>query len=175
MIVIVINGTPLSGKDTFIDIACEEFNCVKHSTIDQCKVFARLMGWDEVKDDTSRKMLSDLKIFYSKYFDGPFRNLVWNILHHKEKVDVLFTMAREGPEIYRLKCWCEHNDIPFYYIFVVRKDLKERLYGNDADDNTLIGCIPDYICYNKWDNKEDYKKEIVNVVGNILKKYNHIV
>ena len=175
MIVVLVNGFPACGKDTFIDLASEEYKCYRHSTIDACKVFAQLMGWDGKKDTPLRKMLSDLKKLYAEHFDGPMSDLARAILANKGKYDFFFTSSREGKEIYRIKCWCEHNNIPFYYIFIVRKDVPAYDYGNDSDNDVCSSTLvsPNYLCYNKWGDKEGYKEEVVRVMKDVLKKFDY--
>jgi hypothetical protein len=169
MLVILLNGYPQSGKDTFADIAMNNYGGHKHSTIDACSEFAITMGWDGIKNTKSRKMLSDLKKFYVEHFDGPFRDLTADILWGKRaKLKLFFTFSREGEEIYRIKNWCNENDIPFYYIFVIRGKSGVD-YGNDSDNNVYNNSpTPDYICYNHWPTVEDYKKEILMVTKELL-------
>lgn len=169
MIVILLNGSPRSGKDTFADVALKEYDGIKHSTIDECKEFAVNMGWDGEKDDISREMLSELKKFYIKYFDGPFRDLTWKIKWQRQNdTKVFFTFSREGAEIQRVKDWCISNEMPFYYIFVTGGDSKEK-YGNASDDNVSDGPKPDYIIFNEWGNKDKYKGIILDTMKEIFK------
>jgi hypothetical protein len=176
MIVILLNGYPQSGKDTFADIAMNNIGGHKHSTIDACCEFARAMGWNGVKDTKSRKMLSDLKKFYVEHFDGPFRDLTYEIKRKRVyDTQLFFTFSREGVEIKRIKSWCEEEGIPFYYIFVIRREGGAD-YGNDSDNNVCDdGPVPDYICYNKWDSLVDYKKEILMVTKELLDKYERVI
>jgi len=173
MIVILLNGYPQSGKDTFADIAMERyFDSHKHSTIDACCEFAKDMGWDGTKTPKARKMLSDLKKLYVEHFDGPFRDLTADIMWGKKaKLKLFFTFSREGKEIQRIKDWCRDEEIPFYYIFVMRKEGGAD-YGNDSDNNVCDGPQPNYICYNHWDTIEYYKKEILKVTKELLEKFN---
>ena len=70
-LVIVINGTAESGKDTLCNLASKHFRCQNHSSIDPIKVIAKAGGWDGTKDAKSRKMLSDLKAVMIAYNDLP--------------------------------------------------------------------------------------------------------
>ena len=63
MEIIVINGYPESGKDTFVNL-CKNIvgeSFVKNiSTVDFVKEVAMLCGWDGTKTPKNRKFLSDL-------------------------------------------------------------------------------------------------------------------
>lgn len=115
--IILLNGKPRVGKDTFVDLAKEreKLTVVNYSTVDKVKEAALLLGWDNVKDDTGRKFLSDLKDMSSLHYDGPFlaiKNKVkdLDLVSHKQDI-VIFIHTREPPEIARIKeyyagrCW----------------------------------------------------------------------
>ena len=63
MIVLIVNGAPQAGKTTFNemlkDMADGEVKI--YSSIDYVKMIAFTLGWDGIKDDKGRKLLSDLK------------------------------------------------------------------------------------------------------------------
>lgn len=151
MIVLLLNGHPRSGKDTFIEIARDDYKVYQHSTIDKCCQFAVGMGWDGLKTPESRAMLSELKKFYTKHFDGPFIDVINAILlaDSKDYYDFFITVSREGKEIERIKQKCKELDISFLYIMIDRDNKKD--FGNDSDNNILDGCAPDCIVDNKGD------------------------
>jgi hypothetical protein len=166
MIVILLNGYPRSGKGEFIRAARTKYKCYGHSTIDFHKDIARLMGWDGIKDDTSRAMLSDLKKLHVKYFDGPFKELTHKI-ESASKYDVndfFFTQSRECDEINRIEDWCRGNGYPFYYIFIHRDNKRE--YGNSSDDNVEMGCIPNIYFANNG-SLDEYKERVLNLLDDI--------
>ncbi len=67
---VVINGYPQSGKDTFIKF-CSEFTEVENiSTVDPAKKALMILGWDGIKTPEIRKALSDLKDLSTEFFDG---------------------------------------------------------------------------------------------------------
>ena len=70
----IINGAPMSGKDTFVRQLQKEFpdQVVNFSTIDSVKELYKVAGWDGKKDAESRKVLSDMKDYLTKKFDLPF-------------------------------------------------------------------------------------------------------
>lgn len=140
MKIVILNGYPESGKDEFIGIASSIYDIYHHSTIDICKDIAIGCGWNEVKDDESRAMLSNLKKWYTKHFDGPFRD--FKDVVNRLDVDVLFVVSREPEEICRMKQWCIDNECECIYIFMHRGNERND-YKNDSDNNVLSGIEPD--------------------------------
>lgn len=108
---IIINGYPRSGKDTFIDYCSNELlvsnSFVKHSTIDTIKEVAKSLGWNGEKTPEMRMFLSELKDLYTKYMDGPLNEI-------KEKTyefEYVFTCMREPTEIEKTVAWCKENEV----------------------------------------------------------------
>jgi len=85
--VIIINGYPRSGKDTFVSY-CAECNTAKVnkirvnnlSTIDFIKNIAEQLGWNGEKNPKSRKFLSDLKKLSADFNDFPCQHTVDSIV-----------------------------------------------------------------------------------------------
>jgi len=84
-IVLIVNGKPAVGKDTFSenikDIFTKNVNgrliFQNISTIDHIKQIAkRQFGWDGIKDSKGRRLLSDLKDSSTRYNSGPFQHVV---------------------------------------------------------------------------------------------------
>lgn len=109
--VIIINGHGTAGKDTFIDKFAEVAEDVfgdalpvfRFSSVDEVKKYAMLLGWDGVKDEKGRRLLSDIKDALTRYNDAPFSYM-------KKKHDeverlgshsVIFFHVREPEEIER--------------------------------------------------------------------------
>jgi hypothetical protein len=84
-IVLIVNGKPEVGKDTFSENIKDIFTTNVNgrlifqniSTIDHIKQIAkRQFGWDGIKDDKGRRLLSDLKDSSTRYNAGPFQHVV---------------------------------------------------------------------------------------------------
>ncbi len=110
-IVVIMNGYPRVGKDTFVDYCVEhlenlELEATKFSTIRTPKHIATELGWDGHKNTASRVMLSELKDWYSKHFNGPFLEIVKRVLDNGV-YSFLFVMIREPDEIQKVKNFCE--------------------------------------------------------------------
>ena len=170
MIFIIVNGYPESGKDEFIRIANEHFDIYYHSTIDSSKKIAKMLGWDGAKDDRSRAMLSDLKKWYVKYFDAPFKEIEKSVLESNSiGIDFAVTVSREGGEIKRFKEWGESVGIPTYYIFI-RRDGTDRFYGNKSDDCVMDVIEPDIIVNNNG-TLSDLQANSIKILTDIQNKY----
>lgn len=109
MIAVIINGHGTAGKDVFIDkfteVAEEVYGdalpVFRFSSVDEVKKYAMLLGWDGVKDEKGRRLLSDIKDALTRYNDAPFSYM-------KQKYDevgglstnaVIFFHVREPEEI----------------------------------------------------------------------------
>lgn len=73
---IVVNGYPRSGKDSFVNacqllLAAKGYETRNVSSVDQVKRAAQLLGWDGIKDAKGRKFLSDLKDLSTEAYEGP--------------------------------------------------------------------------------------------------------
>jgi dephospho-CoA kinase len=169
--VIVLNGYPRSGKDEFVRIVSESYECYDHSTIDKVKFIASEMGWDGNKTKESRKMLSELKKFYIKWFDGPFQDILKmiNELKRYSERKILFIHIREPEEIKRLQEYCKlDKSLNFCTILVKRPGLEETDNDNDSDNN-INDFDYDYEIINRQLYK--YKKDVLDLIKNILHKY----
>lgn len=106
MKIFYVNGVAESGKDTFIKMAKETFPeggmLIKSiSTADRSKEIAmESFGWDGVKDEKGRELLSGIKMISSKYNNGPIKLVEREIALAKSLgYDAILIQAREFPEI----------------------------------------------------------------------------
>lgn len=110
--VVIINGKPQSGKDTFCKYAqgyCdddESANTLIISSVDPLKEMLTQLGWDGTKTDKIRDMLMDMKQLWVQNQDGPTMFLFNNILEfHKAYTgedNIVFVHIREPEEIKKL-------------------------------------------------------------------------
>lgn len=153
-IVIVINGKPQSGKDTFckyVEKWCEENEkeCTIWSTIDfEKELFADITGREyNLNSETiesDRAFLSEFKQLLNKYFDITYESFI-NLIDFFP--GVLLIHSREWDEILNFGIYCEQNNIPFITLYIDNPNGKE--YNNNSDKN----------CDN---NKEEYDIIIEN-------------
>lgn len=107
--VIVINGGAMTGKDTFIDF-CKDTDPIfveSISTVDLAKELATRAGWDGIKDDISRKGLSDLKDLLTSWLDAPFKEI-------GKKLDKM-----------KFTCWQYNLEPDRFYLFVHCREPEE--------------------------------------------------
>lgn len=164
MKVIVINGLPRSGKDTFVNY-CKNSNAKIYnlSTVTDIKRKAKLIGWDGQKDSRGRRLLSDLKDAMTLYNDSPFQSIVDEVKTHiNEENSICFIHCREPEEIERFV-----NELNAKTLFirraaadnVVSNHADERVYDFDydfvyANDGTLEQLEKDAISFANWLIKE---------------------
>lgn len=136
-LVIVINGSAESGKDTLCTLAAKHYRCQNHSSIDPIKEMARLGGWIGLKDEKSRKMLSDLKRLFIEYNDWPTKYLIKKYYEfERSDDDILFLHIREPSEIWKFwKAITPSEDVELRDLeILVRRTNAPSMVGNDSDD-----------------------------------------
>jgi len=145
MKVLIINGAPQSGKDTFIDFINEEpnhgANVYAYSSIDCIKEAAKKIGWDERKDTRGRKFLSDLKDALTAYNDTPF----WEVVRHgmlanENNYEFFCVCAREPAEIQKLVEYYEKACIDCHAVLIKNDKAEEdamKNQTNHADRNYM--------------------------------------
>lgn len=134
-IVVIVNGKPRSGKDTFCNFVikyCEENNqyCDIWSTIDFEKEILEEVVNREY-DPTShidREFLSELKNLFNTYYDITFRDFT-NLMEYYDGIFLIHT--REWAEILKFEDYCRDNNIKFIKVFVTRSEEKD--FNNKSD------------------------------------------
>ena len=153
--VVIINGKPQSGKDTFCKYAqgyCdddESANTLIISSVDPLKEMLTQLGWDGTKTDKIRDMLMDMKQLWVQNQDGPTMFLFNNILEfHKActgEDNIVFVHIREPEEIKKLVnalTGFESMGIDVISLLVVRKGGEDTpnqpAETRRSDDEALI-------------------------------------
>lgn len=75
MKIIIVNGVPRSGKDSFVGFCLDKLGKFGQafSTVDFVKDIAIRCGWDREKTPKDRKFLSDLKKLLTEWNDVPYQ------------------------------------------------------------------------------------------------------
>lgn len=173
MKVIVVNGSARTGKDNFVNYFKKhyDFKCFNWSTIDKVKkVSKRNFGWNGKKTEDARLFLSEIKMVWSEFNNGPFEDVVNKISKSYEKLEkndkenvVYFIHCREPQEIqkfvdkYKDKC-----------ITILLKRCDRDVPNNDSDKN-VSNFNYNYLIENSG-NKKDLEKEALNFLKKITKQ-----
>lgn len=133
-IVVIVNGPPTSGKDTF----CELFNNVAFgfnmsseivSSVGAVKQAAEIMGWSGTKTPEERKALSDMKLISERLWDGPNKYM---LMKAKTSIcDVVFVHIRELRNIDKFIELCLENKLDVRTLYIHRKG--EVVTNNEGD------------------------------------------
>lgn len=135
---VVINGAGGVGKDTMCSFAAREYRVRNVSSVDPIKAIARMAGWDGDKSDKSRKMLSDLKMLFTRYNDLCLRYIreqYQQFLDGDEQV--MFVHIREPEEIARFVAVAPEQ---IKTLLIVNSAKAQHVYQNASDDN--VGNYP---------------------------------
>ena len=141
MQIVIINGTPGSGKDQFVkevQSLIGDYRCYNYSTVDFVKFVALCAGWKEDKTPRNRKFLSDLKKLLAYWNDVPYQKTRREIedayryadTHGCLNESVMFIHCREPEEIDRFV-----NDYYAHTLLVQRAAADEIEQSNSSDAN----------------------------------------
>lgn len=160
----ILNGNQGSGKDAFKEALSKHSRVLSISTVDTPKTIAHGLGWNGEKTDENRNMLSDLKDWWTKYFDGSYKYVKsWlSYFLDDDSLDILTVDSREPEEIERLV-----KDFNFETILVER-DSANHTASNHADSNVHEYKNYDYVIYNNG-SLEDLDALAKSFVENIVR------
>lgn len=130
---LVVNGKPGAGKDTFAELLNKYTSVYKWSIIDPIKAAAIDYGWRGGKTDKDRKFLADFKKLVDDYSDYSFEetfNKVMNFDFGMITDDIMVIDMRDPKDIERA---VELYDAITVYI---KNDNVPMIESNDADAQT---------------------------------------
>ena len=130
--VLVTNGLPRSGKDTFASFVSAYIPTIKYSCVDEIKKMAKFTGWDGKKNPMSRRYLAELKRLTTEFNDFPFKCLrrKFNEFMMTNEDSVLIFDIREPLEIERAK-----KEFGAESVLIVNNRCEKQ--GNYADDGVM--------------------------------------
>ena len=141
MKIIVINGRPRAGKDTFVEF-CQKHCmwCLNISTVDFVKDVARYCGWNGEKTPENRKFLSDLKALLTEWNDIPFKKVAEAIIafgsemkiydFDPDRDGIVFIHCREPEQIDRFK-----KELGAQTLLISREEDDDEMFSNESDAN----------------------------------------
>lgn len=110
--VIIINGVPTAGKDTFVQMVAdycdmdESANVFNISSVEPIKDMLVGFGWNGDKSDSIRDMIASIKKLWITTQNGPTTFLFTNIyqyhMKHADEDNIIFCHVREPIEIDKL-------------------------------------------------------------------------
>lgn len=153
--VIIVNGAPRSGKDTFVNFCLKELKGFGKSvsTVDFVKEIAAKCGWDGTKTLKNREFLSNLKDLLTEWGDVPYKKIEEEINSFDfslEQYDIdkdkgfVFVMCREPQEIQKFV-----DRLGAKTVCVRREEAEKAAVSNHADANVLDYNYDCYINNNK--------------------------
>lgn len=107
--IIIINGGAGVGKDTFVEAVRDVHNntVLNYSSVDDIKRIAIAAGWDGIKNEKSRKFLSELKVLCDEFNDLTFKSMERAVSRFQSSFykdnSLLFLHIREPKNIERAK------------------------------------------------------------------------
>jgi len=147
--IIVVNGIGGSGKDTFVDfcteyLSTEDKTVLRISSVDNVKLVAPILGWDEKKDSKGREFLHRLKMLSVEFYNGPLEYMKESI--NRCERDYIFVFIREVEEIEKFVEYFPE----VVTVLVFRPDIEK--FDNYADNEENVYSYPyDYIIVNNED------------------------
>lgn len=128
----IINGKGRAGKDTVCEMAAELCRVRNVSSITPIVEIAKFAGWDGVKTNEARRLLSRLKEVFTEYNDLSHQYCLAQareFLAGEERL--MFIHIREPEEIERLK---QELGGVCHTLLVRRAGVSEQKLGNRSDD-----------------------------------------
>lgn len=178
MRVVVINGSATAGKNTVVEMAgeCADTLVYEISTIDKVIEAANILGYSGIKDNKSRKFLSDLKDLATEYSNHSFNYVLDRVYRLRSKLKsedrdscVFFVHVREPDEIdklkahYKGKCVTLLIDRPF-----------DSIPDNHADQD-VKNYNYDYIIKNHFSPEEKGNKKAMKRLRQSVKLFMDII
>ena len=164
-LIIIVNGKPRAGKDTFALLLNKLEPVYKYSIIDKVKAMALDCGWKGGKTEKDRKFLSDLKKLTTDYSDMSYNDVIDKATEFycdEIKEDILIIDIREPEDIKRA---VEEFDAVSIFI---KNDNVPAVTSNEADANVENFEYDYYITNNG--TIADFEKSIRAFYYNVLMK-----
>lgn len=180
--VIIINGKPQSGKDTFVKFATdycnmdESANVLNLSSVDLIKGMLYEFGWDGEKTDEVRSIIAGIKQIWINAQNGPTMFMVNNIMQyhmaHVGEDNIIFCHIREPEEIIKLKKIISGMDaigIEVKTLLIERDNapIVEKCCSSD-DARNIVMYDYDFIVYNGGEDLAKYDEIVCKFIDKLL-------
>lgn len=154
MNIYIVNGSPGSGKDSFVEL-CRKFVgdafLLNISTVDKVKEIAAECGWDGTKTPENRKFLSDLKALLTQWADVPLNDMIHKIEKFKRELEYydidderafVFIHCREPEEIRKLVEALDARTL------LIRRTAAEHVTASNQSDADVLNYQYDAVIHN---------------------------
>ena len=132
-VVVIINGSGGVGKDTFCDYVKKIVPTDVFSTVSRVKLAVQvLIGRKVEKDEKFRRFLSDIKLAWTRYNDGPTKYILNKVKNSKKQI--IFLHIREPEEIDKTKNSLINLGYNCITLLITNKNVKS-IKSNMADAN----------------------------------------
>lgn len=175
--VVIVNGRPRSGKSTFARVCmnylCDTDICDSNyiSSITPVKDAAKILGWTDIKDNKSRKFLSDMKKLWVEYNNGALLYTTRMIINDTTNM-VTFIDIRELSEIKKFINALDMFNISCVTVMVSSDKTCGKDVGNESDDNVNMDCNGtfkyNYGIHYDMDMADKFRDDSVDVMNKIL-------
>lgn len=131
-LILIVNGKPRAGKDTFAELLNEFIPVYKYSSIDKVKTIAMDCGWTGAKEEKDRKFLSELKRITTEYNDMAYKDILEKVTafdRDEIREKIMIIDVREPEEIERLA-----EELEALTVFIKNDNVPE-VTSNYADAN----------------------------------------
>ena len=163
--VLIVNGKPRAGKDTFVELLSCMIPVYKYSIIEKVKCVALDCGWKGKKEERDRKFLYELKKLTDEYSDMSFIDVYERIeAFAKDEIkEVLFAVDIRDPEDIEMM-----KDLTGAFTVFIENENVPEITSNPADAN-VANYEYDFVIKNNG-TMDDYKREVYNFLMALLQK-----
>ena len=163
--VLIVNGKPRAGKDTFVELLSYMIPVYKYSIIEKVKCVALDCGWKGKKEERDRKFLYELKKLTDEYSDMSFIDVYKKIeaFANDEIKEVLFAVDIRDPEDIEMM-----KDLTGAFTVFIENENVPDITSNPADAN-VANYEYDFVIKNNG-TMDDYKREVYNFLMALLQK-----
>ena len=163
--VLIVNGKPRAGKDTFVELLSYMIPVYKYSIIEKVKCIALDCGWKGKKEERDRKFLYELKKLTDEYSDMSFIDVYEKIeAFAKDEIkEVLFAVDIRDPEDIEMM-----KELTGAFTVFIENENVPEITSNPADAN-VANYEYDFVIKNNG-TMDDYKREVYNFLMALLQK-----
>ena len=163
--VLIVNGKPRAGKDTFVELLSCMIPVYKYSIIEKVKCVALDCGCKGKKEERDRKFLYELKKLTDEYSDMSFIDVYERIeAFAKDEIkEVLFAVDIRDPEDIEMM-----KDLTGAFTVFIENENVPEITSNPADAN-VANYEYDFVIKNNG-TMDDYKREVYNFLMALLQK-----